>query len=391
MEQRDSSVRAAMPARPRLLFVVNVDWFFVSHRLPIALAALKCGYEVHLATELTGPKDALERAGLVVHTVPFGRGSASLPMVIRAFLATWRIIRDVRPQLVHLVTIKPVLMGGLVARLLGVPAKVSAISGLGFVFVSRGIFSVARRIPIRLLYGLALRHPNSCIVFQNDSDREQVLRMARIPKGQVRMIRGSGVDLERYSAQLKRIEGPPIVLMAARLLKDKGVGEFVQAAYILRDSGARFVLAGDIDPGNPTSLSAEDVANLKAEGHVEVWGHQADMATVLTQASIFVLPSYREGLPKVLLEAAACGKPVITTDVPGCRDAILPNATGLLVPVRDSAALAAAIKDLISDPDRSLKMGRAGRQWIEAEHDIRMVVGKHLAIYEDLMKQITES
>lgn len=375
----------------RLLFVVNVDWFFASHRLPIALAAMKDGYEVHLATEVTDQKERLEQLGLVVHEVPFGRGSSSLTGAIRSFIGVCRVIRQVRPRIVHLVTIKPVLLGGIAARLLGVPAKVSAISGLGFVFVARGFSSFIRRIPIRLLYGLALSHPNACIVFQNDSDRQRVVRMARIPKGQVRMIRGSGVDLERFSAQLERTDEPPIVLMAARLIWDKGVGEFVEAAVLLRKSGARFVLVGEIDPGNPASLSADDLAKLKVAGDVEVWGYQSDMASVLAQASIFVLPSYyREGLPKVLLEAAACGKPVITTDEPGCRDAILPGTSGLLVPARDAAALSAAIKDLISDPDRLLEMGRAGRQWVEAEHDIKMVVGKHLAIYEDLMKQLAE-
>lgn len=378
------------PDPTRLLFVVNVDWFFVSHRLPIALTALKDGYEVHLATELTDQKVRLEKLGLVVHEVPFGRGSSSLTGAVRSFIGICGVIRQVRPRIVHLVTIKPVLLGGIAARLLGVPAKVSAISGLGFVFVSRGLGAYFRRIPIRLLYRLALRHPNACIVFQNDSDRQRVARMARIPKGQVRMIRGSGVDLERFSAQLKRTDEPPIVLMAARLLWDKGVGEFVDAAVLLRKSGARFVLVGDIDPGNPASLTADDLAKLKADGHVKIWGHQADMARVLAQANIVVLPSYREGLPKVLLEAAACGKPVITTDEPGCRDAILPGTSGLLVPARDAAALAAAIKDLLSDPDRSIEMGRAGRRWVEDEHNVEMVVSEHLAIYEDLMKQIAE-
>lgn len=372
-------------APKRLLFVVNVDWFFASHRLPIALAAREAGYEVHVATEPTSHKERFEQLGLIVHDVPFGRGSASAVGGLRAFLSLCGVIRRVQPHIVHLVTIKPVLLGGIAARLLRVPAKVSAISGLGFVFVSRGLISHLRRIPIQLLYALALRHSNARVIFQNDSDFKQVVRMARIPKTQVRMIRGSGVDLARFHPQANAIVEPPIVLMAARLLWDKGVREFVEAAEILREHATRFVLVGDIDPGNPASLSSEDLEKLKAEKPVEHWGHQADMASVLAQATIVILPSYREGLPKVLLEAAACRKPVITTDVPGCRDATQPGLSGLLVPCRDAAALALAIKELLDDPRRALDMGRAGRIWVETEHSIEKVVGEHLAIYEELV------
>ncbi len=375
----------------RLLFAVNVDWFFISHRLPIALVALEQGYEVHIATELTDYKKLLEEAGVVVHEVPFGRGSSNMVGAFLSFIRICAVIRKVRPDIVHLVTIKPVLLGGLAARLLRVPAKVSAISGLGFVFVNRGFSSLVRRVPIRFLYGLALRHPNASIVFQNDSDRQKVVSMARMAQEQARMIRGSGVDLNQFSARSTLNNEAPVVMMAARLLKDKGVTEFVEAARLLGESGARFVLVGDVDLGNPASLSASDLAKLKVEGDVEVWGYQADMANVLAQASIFVLPSYyREGLPKVLLEAAACGKPVITTDEPGCRDAVLPGTSGLLVPSRNASALAEAIRKLLADPKQSLAMGAAGRKWVEAEHDINVVVAKHLAIYEELLNKIAE-
>lgn len=369
----------------RVLFVVNVDWFFVSHRLPVALAALARGAEVHIATELTDCADQLQRLGLKVHEVPFGRGSAGLLGLIIALWSTGKVVAQVKPNLVHLVTIKPVLLGGLVAGVLRVPAKVSAISGLGFVFVSRGWVGRLRRRVVSLLYRLALKHPNAVVVFQNDTDREHVISMSGISPAQARMIRGSGVDLKLFDITPEPA-GSPIVMMAARLIKDKGVVPFVQMARQLAGAGARFVLVGDLDPGNPASLSTGELGALKQEGVVEVWGHRSDMANVIAQATIFVLPSYYgEGLPKVLLEAAACGRPVVTTDIPGCRDAIVVDETGLLVPPRDEEALTKAVKLLLDDKERRVQMGRAGRRWVEMNHSIESVVDQHLAIYNELL------
>lgn len=376
---------AALPKK--LLFIVNVDWFFVSHRLPIATAALERGYEVHIATEVTDCKERLEQLGIIIHDVRFGRSNSSLPGVVRLFYDLLRVLRQVRPQIVHLVTIKPVLIGGIATRVVGVPAKVSAISGLGFAFVQRGWVSRVRRIIIGLLYRAALAHPNSCVIFQNESDRDQVLKIARVPASQVRLIHGSGVNLDQFRPSTTAHETPPIVMMAARLLFDKGVREFVRAATLLKNRNLRFALVGGPDPGNPASLTGEDVRALEQEGAVEVWGHRSDMAAVLAQATIVVLPSYYgEGLPKVLLEAAACGKPVITTDEPGCRNAVIPEITGLLVPARDAKALADAIQRLIEDPERISALGSAGRSWVEAEHDIHSVVKKQLGIYAELMR-----
>ncbi len=369
-----------------LMFVVNVDWFFLSHRLPIALEALRQGYQVHIATGLTDKLDELQRHGLVVHPLALDRSSAGLANAWRTMVELWRVFRAVRPDVVHLVTIKPVLLGGLVARLAGVPAVVAAVSGLGFVFMARGAKAAVRRWLVGGLYGVALGHHNLKVVFQNPDDRASLAKLAHLPDSKVEMIRGSGVDLTQYGHTPLPL-GVPVVLLAARLLADKGVSEFVQAARLLKQKGvsARFCLVGSIDPANPASLADAELTQWANEGVVELWGQRSDMPEVLSSAHLVVLPSYREGLPKVLLEAAACGRAVVTTDVPGCRDAIDPGVTGVLVPVRNAAALADALKGLINDPARCQVMGNAGRALAESAFDVRQVVAAHLRIYQELI------
>jgi glycosyltransferase involved in cell wall biosynthesis len=287
---------------------------------------------------------------------------------------------------VHLVTIKPILLGGLLARLVRVPALVVAVSGLGYVFMSHGSTAWVRRTLVSGLYKLALTHRNLKVIFQNADDLRSLNEIVHLPARQVVTLRGSGVDLTQF-VHLSLPASLPVVVLAARLLADKGVFEFVEAAKLLKAQGcpARFVLVGTVDTGNPTSVKQTELDAWVRDGVVEWWGHRSDMAQVLSAAQVVVLPSYREGLPKVLLEAAACGRPVVTTDVPGCRDAIEPGVTGVLVPVQDAQALAQAMNALILDPARCERMGTAGRALAEQAFDVRQVVTAHLAIYAELI------
>jgi glycosyltransferase involved in cell wall biosynthesis len=372
-----------------LIFVVNADWFFLSHRLTIALEAQRQGYQVHIATGLTDKLDELQRHGLVVHPLALDRSSAGLGNAWRTGVQLWQVFRTVRPDVVHLVTIKPVLLGGLVARLAGVPAVVVAVSGLGFVFIARGVKAAVRRWLVGALYRVALGHRNLKVIFQNPDDRASLAKLAHLPASKVEMIRGSGVDLTQYN-HTPLPSGMSVVLMAARLLADKGVREFVQAARLLKQRGAsaRFCLVGTVDPANPTSLTDAELAQWASEGVVELWGHRSDMPQVLAAAQVVVLPSYYgEGLPKVLIEAAACGRAVVTTDHPGCRDAIDPGVTGVLVPVRNAASLADALEGLINIPARCQAMGNAGRALAESAFDVRQVVAAHLRIYQELIEK----
>lgn len=369
----------------RLLFVVNNPAFFLSHRLPVAQAAQASGFDVHVAT-MDGPSvPTIREHGFVHHAFPLSRSGKNPLQEMRSIHALWRLCRQLRPDILHAVTIKPVLYAGIAARLARVPAYVAAISGLGYLFTrEKGGVDVLKWTATRL-YRLALGHPNSRVIFQNHAD-QKVLQDAGVvrPEQPVR-IRGSGVDLEVFRYVPEPSE-PVVALCVARLLKDKGVLEFVDAARLAQHAGSdiRWVLVGSPDPGNPASISEAIVREWHSDGVIEWLGERTDIALLYQQAHIAVLPSYREGLPKSLVEAAASGRAVVTSDVPGCRDAIEPGKSGLLVPPRDAVALATAVQDLANDASRRRAMGLAGRELAEQEFDIHKIVQKHLDVYESL-------
>ncbi|HUH60603.1 MAG TPA: glycosyltransferase family 4 protein [Candidimonas sp.] len=369
----------------RLLFVVNNPAFFLSHRLPLALGAMEAGFEVHVAT-MDGPSvPRIVAHGLTHHVIPMTRSGKHPLQELHSIYAIWRLFRRLRPAAVHAVTIKPVLYGGIAARLAGVPAYIAAISGLGFVFSRPGQRLDLLRWAATALYKLALGHPNSRVIFQNHNDRD-VLHQAHVVRlDQTVLIRGSGVDLAAFPAKAEP-EGPPVAIMVARLLVDKGVREFVQAARLSagHPSGLRWMLVGSPDPGNPASITEDEYALWRGDKAVECLGERSDIAELYAQSHIVVLPSYREGLPKSLVEAAACGRAVVTTDVPGCRDAIEPGVSGLLVPPRNVPALAHAVLRLADDPAMRVQMGEAGRRLAEQAFDVDKIAHAHVELYREL-------
>jgi len=376
---------ATVSLAPRLLFFVNNPAFFLSHRLPLALAAREAGFEVHVAT-MAGPAVAdVVAHGLIHHVVPLSRSGMRPWTEAHSLWAFWRLLRRLRPALVHCVTIKPVLYGGIACRLARVPAYVAAVSGLGYVFLQdSGVRGLMRRVAL-VLYRAALGHPNSRVIFQNESDRDVLLQAGAVRPEQVVLLRGSGVDLAHFAPTPWPRE-PVTVVMAARLLRDKGVGEFVEAARVCAAQGAglRWILAGSPDPGNPASVDPTALSAWQAAGWIDWVGECQDVAGLYAQAHIVVLPSYREGLPKSLIEAAACGRPVVTTDVPGCRDAIEPGVSGLLVPPRDARALADAVLRLAQDAALRERMGAAGRRLAERDFGLQSIVQAHLDLYAEL-------
>ncbi|NCC03123.1 MAG: glycosyltransferase family 1 protein [Proteobacteria bacterium] len=369
--------------KKKLLYVVNVDWAYLSHRKPLGLAARKAGFEVHLATRVTDRQKEIEAMGITVHPLPLDRGYAGPLEMLTSAKAMYDVYRKIQPDVVHLVTIKPVLLGGIAARLARVPKVVAAVPGLGYIFMSSGLKATFRRWAVILLYKLALSSSKVTVIFQNTDDRDTLLSHHIIRDDQVVMIKGSGVDLTEYRPTPEP-EGTPVVVLPARLLADKGIYEFVEAARLVKGAGvsARFCLVGAIDTGNPTALKESEVTSWCQEGVIEHWGHRSDMPAVLEQANIVALPSYREGLPKALIEAAACARAVVTTDTSGCRDAILAGETGLLVPVKDAKALAEATKELITQPAKRYAMGAKGRRLAEETFDIQNVIQKHMVIYK---------
>lgn len=371
--------------RRRLLFIVNESAFFLSHRAAIASAAAARGFEVHVATPAGAGAEAIRAKGFMHHAIALTRSGTGPAGEWRAFQSIRRVIAEVRPDIVHLVTMKPVLYGGVAARLARVPGVVAAIAGLGYLF-GEGAQRRVYRALIAPLFRFALAGDAVRVIFQNEEDRRRLVQYAGLPAAHTVLIRGSGVSLADFPV-IDEPEGTPAVVFASRLIWPKGVAEFVEAAKMLRGRGveARFLLAGNIDPENPRSLREDDVERLRREGVVDVLGHVGNVPALFAASHIVVLPSYYgEGLPKVLLEAAAAGRPVVTTDHPGCRDAIERDVTGLLVPPRDAAKLAEAIEALLLDARRRQAMGRAARALAEREFGIEKVVASHLEIYRAL-------
>lgn len=371
--------------KPVLLIVGNDAKYFLSHRLPIAEAARAEGYEVHVATPPGPSVEEIKLRQFVHHTLFFSRSGTNPIHETKALCCLVKLFWRIRPDIVHLVTIKPVLYGGIAARLSPVGGVLAAVPGLGFIFMATSTRVRFLRAVVTMMYRLALGKRNLVAVFQNPDDQQALIDLGAITAARSARIRGSGVNLAEFRYQPEHT-GVPVVTFAARLLRDKGVGEFVQAASLLLKRGvnARFRLVGDLDAGNPTSVSARELNEWVMGGIVEWSGYSSNMADVMAASNLVVLPSYREGLPKVLIEAAASGRAVITTDVPGCRDAIEPDVTGLLVPVKAVGQLADAIQRLLDDENCRMAMGRAGRAMAERAFSIESVVEKHLEIYGTL-------
>ena len=372
----------------RILYVVNDAPFFLSHRLPLALAAQAAGHEVHVATPDSPMAATIQKHGLRFHPVRISRSSTRLWKEIQSVQALLNLYRRLQPDLVHHVTIKPVLYGGIAARLAGVPAMVQAVSGLGHLFIDQSVAaSLLRRVVMRL-YRLSFGHRNLKVIFQNPDDRQLMEKLQLVAPSDSVLIRGSGVDMSVFEPQPEQ-EGEPVVVFAARMLWAKGVGEFVDAARQLREQKvtARFILAGDSDPGNPSAVPVWQLEEWHSSGVVEWWGMCSDMPRVFADAHVVCLPSYREGLPKVLIEAAACGRPIVTTNAPGCREVVRHEENGLLVPPRDSVALAAALRRLILSPALRDFLGKRGREIAVAEFSLERVVEDTLSVYRELLPQ----
>lgn len=363
-----------------VVYLIGEDWFFASHFARRAQAALEAGWRVSVVTRIGEATPALRARGVEVHGVDFVR--ARVNPIAEAALA-WqiaRVYRRLQPDLVHHVALKPIILGAVAARLAGIRAVVNAPVGGGFVFSSQSLKARLLRPAVRIAMHAALRRRGSITVFENSEDRQAAIAAEAVPSARAVLIRGAGVDIERFSPHPKA-EAPLRVVLGARMLADKGVREFIAAARLLHARGieAEFVLAGDPDSGNPTSI---DPAELEAAPDVLWRGKVADMAGLLAASHVACLPSYREGMPKFLLEAMASGLPCVTTDTPGCREAVIAGETGLLVPPRDPEALADALGRLLTDPALRARLGEAGRGRTVAEFSDEVVCAATLAVYE---------
>ena len=373
----------------RALFVVNNPEFFVTHRLPLG-EALRAVADVEVAGPPGPAAEAVERLGFRYHPVPMARTGLNPFQDLRTLFALAALFRARHPHLVHLISIKPILYGGIAARLCSVPATVAAFTGLGYAFVSSERPARAIRLLIRPLLAAAVTNPKARIILQNGDDARLLGDVVHSSRALVRIVRGSGVDPRAFDVR-PEAEGDPVVLFAGRLLRDKGVHEFASAARRLRAAGARarFVVVGRPDPQNPTSVTADVIRGYAADDAIEWWGHRDDMPEVFARSHIVCLPTtYGEGVPKVLIEAAASGRPIVATDWPGCREIVRHGVNGLLVAPRDAAALEGALDRLLSSPIERRRMGNAGRAIAVGEFSSAHVIRGTFAVYRELLASV---
>jgi len=373
--------------KTKLLFLVSEDWYFCSHRLHLAVAARRAGFDVAVATRVNADEKRIRDAGIGVFPVHISRSGFNPAADIGMLFALIRLYRRVRPDIVHHVAMKPVLYGTLAAYISGVPHVVNAVAGMGFVFSSGDKKARLLRPLIRFAFRRLLGAGKSHLIVQNPDDRDFFMRRIGLPEASVSLIAGSGVDIHRFRPTPFPQHPPVVVALVARMLVDKGVREFVEAIRRLRLEGLdiRGILVGEEDAKNPAHVPHDTMCDWEKEGVIEWWGRRADIPEIWAGSHIAVLPSYREGLPKSLLEAAACGRPIVTTDVPGCREIVRHGDNGLLVRPRDVESLAAAIRTLAEDAELREKMGRFGRKLVEQRFSNEHVQEQTLALYQRLL------
>jgi glycosyltransferase involved in cell wall biosynthesis len=386
LQQQPASLDARRNATGAVvLYLVTEDWYFLSHRLPMACEAKRAGFDVHVATRVGSGAAEIEKLGFTLHPLAWRRGSLN-PIDLLAIVGEVRAVyRKVAPALVHHVALQPSIVGSLAA--LGLPmTRLNAMAGLGFGFTSRSLKARLIRPVLARLLRWILNDPRAAVLVQNPDDLAAVEALG-VAGDHVFLIPGSGVDADHLRA-LPEPDGPLTVGFVGRLLDDKGIRTLIAAHDLLRARGMplRLLIAGDRDPANPAAIPVDEIAQWQGRPGIEWLGHVTDIGAVWARAHIAALPSRREGLPKSLLEAAACARPIVATDVPGCREIARAGVNAVLVPPDDPAALADAIHALASDPDLRRRYGLAGRRLIEAEFSSEIIGRQTVALYRHLMR-----
>ncbi len=369
----------------KLLLVANTDWFLYNHHLAHAIFMREQGFEVGLVSPPGAFSGLLAGQGFRWLAWPVGRSSTNPWHELAGMRRLAQIYRAERPDLVHHFTIKPVLYGSLAARLTGVPGVVNAITGRGYLLLSNELRARLLRPGALLFYRLALAG-NCRVIFENEVDRAYFLSRGLLKERQAHLIAGVGADERRFTPSPEP-PGPPVIAYVGRLLWDKGVGLLVEAAGLLRARGLEFrlVLAGEPDPGNPASIDEATLRSWAERGEAEWWGFQAEVEQVYRQSHIVALPSFGEGVPTVLIEAAASGRPCVASDLAGCRAVVEEGISGLIVPLRDVPALADALEKLLRDPGLRRQMGQAARARFLERFTHEIINRQTLDVYKEII------
>lgn len=368
----------------KLLFIINhLDWFW-SHRLPLAQGAQKAGWNVSVAVTGASKDQRLKEGGFRGLELPPSEQGFGPLTLLSIIWGVHRLMAKEKPDLVHAITLKYAFITGLAGLFHKNVKLVHTIAGLGYLFSSASKQARILRFLIGPLLKLALKRKNTQIIFQNPDDQALLIKCGFVSEAQCHLIRGSGVNISQFEAVPEPDIQPPLIIMPTRLVRDKGISVFVEAARIIKARGleARFQIAGGVTANNPLAISQSQMEQMVANGAAEWLGKISDMPKLFADCAFVVYPSYyREGIPKVLLEACATGRPIITTDHPGCREAVDHKGNGLLVPVKDAEATADAIEFLLKDPALRKAMGEKSRQKAEAEFDVDIIVAQTLSVY----------
>jgi len=367
----------------KILLVANTGWYLYNFRFSLVKRLVDDGFEVGLVFPRDEFKQPIEAAGYRTIQWELERKAGTPWSEWDSIRKLASIYRKEKPFLVHHFTIKPVTYGSLAAKIAGVPSVINSITGRGYVFLGSSKQAVYLQPLVRLLFFLAYSRINVATTFENQSDMAFFIQSGMVPDKNVFLLNGVGVDTQAFFYAPQSETKVPIIVFPGRLLWAKGVGTLVDAARILKhERKVSIVLVGKPDPGNPESIDEKIIQDWVEEGIVEWWGWQADMRSIYHQCHIVVLPSMGEGLSKALLEAAACGRPIVSTDVPGCREVVIPGVTGYLVPTGDPVALAERLKKLVDEPDLRLQMGMSGRRLVEENYSDDLVNQQTLDIYK---------
>lgn len=367
----------------KILYVVTEDHYFCSHRLPLALAAKEAGHTVGVATAIHNHGQTIQQAGLTLHPLKQMNRTGMNPWKdAKLIIELYRLYQQEKPDIVHHVAMKPSLHGSIAAKLARVPKTINALTGLGYLFINDTVTVKTLRHCVLQLFRTLWRSPKYHLIVQNQDDYKKFSKI--VSTTQIHLIRGSGVDTKAfYPAPKPPHHMPPKVILVSRLLWDKGVGEVIEAVRLLKTRNIHMdlYLYGGPDPKNPASIPESILKGWVDQGLCHWEGPTEEVAKIYRDANIAILPSYREGLPKSLLEAAACGLPIITTDVPGCREIVQHRVNGLLVPLKDPKKLADALEILLFDAPLREHLGKAGRHLVNAHFDEKIIIQETLALY----------
>ena len=374
-------------APKHLVYVITEDWFFASHFLDRAKAAVSAGYKVTVVTRCRETAKEFLQFGLSIENIEFSRRGLNPIAEFATILRLRSILKRIKPDVVHNIALKPVVLGSMAAQFASVQNIVNAPVGMGYVFTSEENRARILRPIVKALIRYSLGRKNRRVIIENHDDFNNLVSGSFAGRDSIALIKGAGVDTEKF-AQKPEPSDPVCVIMVSRLLRDKGIREFIDAAKLVkaRDNSVRFLLVGDVDDGNPTSLTADQLTELRNSRDVTWLGARTDIAELLGASHIACLPSYREGLPKSLIEAASAGRPIVTTDVPGCREVVTNLVNGLLVEPRNSKDLAAAIEKLVGDPELRRSMGVENRRKAETEFSNEIIIRQTNNVYDSFYR-----